>query len=181
MAEAVARNQRWRKLTAKGVHELRQLSLMFFYLWVTFGLYVLNESVILARQHISVAAQGFAVVNALIFAKVMLIADDLRFGERFKDRPLIYPITYKAFAFSVLFIVVHICEKILVGVWHGDSAASSFPQIGGGTLTGLLCVGAILFVSLLPFFAFREIGRAIGENRLWNLMFRRRESTGGLR
>ena len=177
MAEHIASTGRQCNLIAKAGREFKRLAVMFLYLWVTFGLYVLDESVILARQHISIAAQGFAVINALVFAKVMLIAEDLKFGDRFKDKPLIYPITYKAFAFSVLFMVVHICEKILIGVWHGESAASSFPRIGGGTLTGLLCVGAILFVSLLPFFAFREIGRVIGENQLWNLLFRRRKST----
>jgi len=35
-------------------------------------------------------------------------------------------------------------------------------------------VWAIMTVSLLPFFALREIGQFVGEGRLWNLMFRLR-------
>jgi hypothetical protein len=103
------------------------------------------------------------------------------FANRFTERALIYPIVYKALAFSILFIVFNICEGILVGLWYGESAATSFPQMGGATLKGFLCVIAILFVSLLPFFAFREIGRVIGEDELWNLIFKRRGKVFKLR
>ena len=48
---------------------------MFLYLWVLFGLFVLNERIILGQRGISLPLQGFAVLNALILAKVMLIAD----------------------------------------------------------------------------------------------------------
>ena len=70
---------------------------MFLYLWVDFGLYVLNQnrhSGEAAYQH---RAQGFAVINAVVLAKVMLVADDLKFADRFKDKPLIYPISIKRF------------------------------------------------------------------------------------
>ena len=51
--------------------------------------------------------------------------------------------------------------------------AASFPAIGGGTWTGVAFVWAILAVSLLPFFALREIAALLGEGRLWALMFYR--------
>ena len=173
MAEAAAQNRRWRNLTAKGVHEFKRLLLIFLYLWVILGLFVLEQSVTLAKQNINYSAQGFAVINAFVLAKVMLVAEDLKLGHRFKDRSLIYPVLYKACVFAILFIVFHILESMLVGMWGGKTAAESFPQIGGGTLKGALCVWAIMLVSLIPFFAVREIGRVIGENELWNLMFRR--------
>ena len=173
MAEAAAQSQRWRNLTARGVHEFKPVLVMFLYLWAVFGLFVLEQSVTLAKQNVSYSAQGFAVINALVLAKVMLVAEDMKLGHRFKDRSLIYPVLYKACAFAILFFVFHILEKLLVGMLGGKTAAESFPQIGGGSLKGVLCVWAIMSVSLIPFFAIREIGRVIGENELWNLMFRR--------
>jgi hypothetical protein len=173
MAEEAALNGRWRNLKTRVVHEFKSLLVMFLYLWVVFGLFVLDQTVILAKQNISYSAQGFALINALVLAKVMLVAEDLKLGHRFKDRPLIYPILYKACIFAILFILFHTLEKTLVGVLGGKTAAESFPHIGGGSLKGVLCVWAIMFVSLIPFFAIREIGRVIGEDELWNLIFRR--------
>ena len=39
-------------------------------------------------------------------------------------------------------------------------------------LAGLACVAAILFIALIPFFAFKYIGRALGEGRLRAMLFR---------
>jgi hypothetical protein len=41
------------------------------------------------------------------------------------------------------------------------------------SLQGIVSVGAIVFVSLIPFFAFREIGRVIGTRELWSLLLSR--------
>ena len=140
---------------------------------MVFGLFVLDQQVNLAKQNISYSEQGFAVINALVVAKVMPVAEDLNQGHRLKDHSLIYLVVYKAGIFAIMFILFHILEEMLVGIEGGKTAAESFPQIGGGTANGVLCVWAIMVVSMLPFFAIREIGRVIGENELWNLMFRR--------
>ncbi len=134
---------------------------------------MLNESIIMGKEHINFASHGFALINAVVLGKVLLVAEDMNFADRFKDSPLVFPVVYKALAFSILFVVFHIAESMLVGVFHGRGAVESFPAIGGGTLEGFLCVIAIIFVSLVPFFAFREIGRVIGEDRLWALLFKR--------
>jgi hypothetical protein len=65
-------------------------------------------------------------------------------------------------------------EEVLVGIFKGKSIGESIPSIGGGTPSGVFFVGVILAVALIPFFAFREVGRAIGERELHSLMF-----TGG--
>ena len=145
-----------------------------FYLWVMFGVFALHESVVSAKNHIDYHFYGFAVINALILGKVMLVAEDLHFADWFKDRPLIYPILCKAVAFSVLFLVFDVLEEVLVGVFKGKTIGESIPTIGGGTPSGVFLVAVILAVALIPFFAFRAVGRAIGERELHSLMF-----TGG--
>lgn len=45
-------------------------------------------------------------------------------------------------------------------------------SIGGGGWLGLLVVALILFVSLLPFFAFENVTRAIGATRMKKIQFR---------
>ena len=153
--------------------EFKQLLAIVLYLWVIFGIYVLCETVGVARQHIHFLSHGLALINALALSKVLLVAEDLDFAGRLKSGPLIYPILYKALAFAVLLVAAHIGESMLIGLWHGESVARSVPLVGGGTLKGFVCVVALMFVALIPFFAFREVGRAIGEDKLWDMLFKR--------
>ncbi|MGP8232287.1 MAG: hypothetical protein ACLQL2_06420 [Methylovirgula sp.] len=162
-----------RDLIAWAKQETKRLIAIVLYLWVTFGLYVLSETIVLGARHINFASHGFAIINAVVLAKVLLIAEDFNFADGFKDKPLVYPILYKAFAFAVLFVAAHVIESELLGLRHGKGAIASFPPIGGGTVKGFLCVVALMFVALIPFFAFREIGRVIGEDKLWDMIFKR--------
>ena len=147
---------------------------MAVYLWMMFGLMALHASVILAECHISYEFYGFVIVNSLILAKVMLLAEDLHLGENFKDRPLVYPILFKAFLCAIVFMCFDLEEEVFVGVLRGKTVAQSIRDIGGGSPSGVFFVAIILCVGLIPFFAFREIGRVIGERELHSLMF-----TGG--
>jgi hypothetical protein len=153
------------------VEEIRRFVVLFLYLWLLFGLFVLNESIILRQHGIGFAAQGFAVFNALVLAKVMLVAEDLNFGRWLDRRPLIYPILHDALLFTVLFIAFHVAEKVVIGLIKGASVRSSVPAIGGGGLAGLLCVAVIFFVALIPYFAVRNLSRALGPGRLSALLF----------
>lgn len=173
-------SDRVHRLAARGVEELRRFLIMFVYLWVVFGLFVLNEAVILGRTNVSFLAQGFALINAAILAKVMLVAEDLKLGRRFDHLPMIYPIAYRASLFAIVFVVFHALEETVVGMFGGKSAAASVPTIGGGTWLGIACVWAIIAVSLLPFFALREISQILGEGRLWALMFHRGSKVAGM-
>ena len=62
-------------------------------------------------------------------------------------------------------------EEVIVGLFKGKTIGESIPSIGGGTPSGVFFVGVILAVALIPFFAFREVGRAIGGRALHSLMF----------
>ncbi|MGA7371734.1 MAG: hypothetical protein WBW37_03755 [Methyloceanibacter sp.] len=157
-------------LKAKLYDELRRLLMIFAYLWLVFFVFLVHEWIVLADNHIGFRFYGLAAINALVLSKIMLIAEGLRFGERFDDKPLIIPIAYKAVLFSVLLVAAYILEEIALGWFHGKSVAESFPQIGGGGVVGTLCVTGLLCIALLPFFAFREIARAIGETEFRLLM-----------
>src|SRR5215469_3412353 len=157
----------------RAAYELKEFLGMFVYLWVLFALFGIHKSMILAEEHINYQAQGFAVINALIMAKAMLIGEDLHVGSWLKDKPVLYLSLYKSLVFSVFLIAFYILEEVVVGVFKGRTIAQSFPAIGGGSLQGLLSMGAIVFVALIPFFAFRELGRVIGQRELWSLLLKR--------
>ncbi len=152
---------------------------MALYLWLIFGLFALYRSVILAEVHVEGAAKGFALINALVLAKVMVVAKELRLGESDYDAPLIYPTLVKSALFSVLLAAFKILEEAAVGLYHGQSFQQSIAALGGGTLQGILCLTALLFVMLIPFFGITELQRVLGEGKLAQLFFRPRQATNG--
>lgn len=67
-------------------------------------------------------------------------------------------------------MLCYIAEEMAVGLFHGKSLAEAVPMVGGGGVAGIVTVGAIMCVALIPFFAFKEIARAIGEAEFRALM-----------
>jgi hypothetical protein len=167
---------RQRQLRERASEEFRRFIVIFLYLWVVFGLLSIHKSVVLSQSHLDYQEHSFAIVNAFVFAKVLLLGEHFQFGSRFSNKPLIYPLLHKCFVFSLLLISFHIVESVVVGVWRGKTIASSLPPMLGWNPRGLLSVGAMCFVLLLPFFAFREVARVMGRRALWILFFERREN-----
>jgi hypothetical protein len=154
-----------------------QFLLIAFYLFVVFGVLALHEEVVAAKNGIAYHFYGFAVINAIILGKVMLVAEDLNFGNQlFKNNPLVYPIVFKSIVFTLLFFVFDIVEELLVGVFKGKTIAESFPNIGGGSPRGIFSMIVVITVLLIPFFAYREIGQVIGQRELRSLIFTRKRS-----
>jgi len=162
-----------RSVKERLIEEFKRFLVMFVYLWVLFGLFALHEKIVLRESGLDFTRQGFALINALVLAKVMLIAEGLGLGRHLTSRALIYPILLQSFAFTVVFILFHVLESVVVGMIHGETAAASVPLIGGGGFVGLLCVAVIFFFALMPFFAFREVSRKLEPGRLNALLFGR--------
>jgi hypothetical protein len=137
---------------AKAYQVLKNYLVLVCYLWVVFASFVLYSSVILSEHRIPFAPHGFALVNALVLAKVILVAQ--RFvGEWLNEMALIYTTVFKSVAFAILLGCLKIIEETLRGLYRGLSYNESIlVAVGGGTLTGALVFMAILAVVLIPFF-----------------------------
>lgn len=159
------------RLKERAFKEIKRFVVLFLYLWVLFGLFALHERIVLRQEGINFTAQGFALVNALVLAKVMLVAEGFNLSRWLNSRPLIYPILHDAFLFAALFIAFHVVEDMVIGLLHGESIRASIPVIGGGGVAGLLCVAIILFVTLIPYFAVKNLNLALGPGRLKALLF----------
>jgi hypothetical protein len=159
----------------RAVNEFKHFLLVFLYLWVVFGLLSIHKSLVLSQHHLDTQEHAFAFINAWVFAKVLLVGEHFKLGTRFSHRPLIYPILYKCFVFTVVLIFFHIIESVIVGVWHGHTVADSMPPLIGWSPKGLLAVGVMSFILLLPFFAFREITRVIGRAKMRALLLEPRD------
>jgi hypothetical protein len=160
------------------IEELKRGLVLFLYLWTLLALFVLNEDVANRQTGHPFMFQGFALVNALILTKVMLVSEQLDLARRLSAWPRIWVILCESLFCTVLFLFVHTLERIVIGLIHGQSLSASMPSFGGGGVTGMLIVGLIFFVSLLPFFTFKNVARVIGVDRVLAILFKRPEPLG---
>jgi len=176
VSEESAKQEQKHNFKERAKDQIRDFTLMFLYLWVVFGMSAIHETIILSQHQINYVSHGLAVVNALVFAKVMLVAEDFHLGHRFQDRPLIYSVLFKSILFAIALISFHIVEHVLIGMWHGKPMGESIAEVGANRLAGIVSLGIIGTVALAPFFLLREISRAIGKDKFWALFFHRRSS-----
>ena len=165
-----------RTLKQKAYESIKEYLTISLYLWLVLGLFVLYQSVISAEHGIPFVAHGLALLNALALAKVLLLAQDLHFAERFKGEPLIYPTIFKLVAFAGALGIFKLIEEAVIGLIHGRPVMESFAGVAGGTIKGILGVIAILAVLLAPLFGFTELRKVIGVEKLSALFFTSRKA-----
>jgi hypothetical protein len=167
-----------RTMKEKIFQEFKEVVPMFLYLWLLFALFTYYEAIVLARREISYAPFGLAFVNAFVLAKVMLVAEKLRIGTRFRKKAPVFPIFYKSFLFALTFICFNLAEEVVIGLWKGKTIAESLPRIGGGSPAGTVIAGLIMTIALIPFFAFRELSRVLGKSALAALFLKPQPDAG---
>jgi hypothetical protein len=155
----------------RALEELKKYAVIVLYLWVLFALFANYKRELLHENGINVWNEGFAIVNALIFGKVILIAQALSLGGSLKDRALVWIVIGKSLLFSIVLMLFHIGEEA-IRAWFKDLPLSTaVADFGGGTWFGLATYGAIFFVALIPFFVMQEAASLLGPDAPWNLMF----------
>lgn len=158
---------RWAAIKREAGHGL----VLFLYLWALLGLFVLNEDIATRKAGELFIFQGFALLNALVLAKVMMLTEYLELARGLTTRPRIWTVLFEAAACTLMFLLVHTLQRVLLGLAHGQSLSTSMPVFGGGGVSGLLIVALIFFVSLLPFFTFKAVALAIGPEKMRAILF----------
>ncbi|MFZ3330605.1 MAG: hypothetical protein WA197_08245 [Candidatus Acidiferrales bacterium] len=171
-------DERKAQLKKKAVSEAKKLAVIVGYLAMLFVLLELHRLAVLREQNPTSPVGyrvGFALINALVLGKIILIADAFHLADGFKNTALIWAILFKSAVFSVLLTCCDTLEKVLIGVFHHRSIAQSASELGGG-LEGYLLLTLMAFIVLIPFFAIMESARVIGEHELFSMIFKGRTS-----
>jgi hypothetical protein len=101
-------------------------------LWAVFLLLVVYKSTILAEQRIDFVYHGAALINALAFSKVILVARRFDLSARIKDAPLIYPTLLKSAFFTVVLASFKILDDAAIGFHRHQSFSAEYLRIGWG-------------------------------------------------
>jgi hypothetical protein len=158
-------------LPQRAVHELKELAILTAYLYVTLGAVILMKAAVLHGHGISFTPWGLAIVKALVLAKFMALGKAMKIGERYTDRPLIWPTLHRAFAFLVLLVILTIIEEVVVGLFHHQSVAASLGELTGAKLYETIAGIFIMLLVLIPYCAIGALSEALGEGRLARMFF----------
>ncbi len=159
-----------KSLKQRALGELEKYAVITVYLWLLFALFSLHKQLVQGHG-VSVWHQGFAIVNALIFGKVILVGQALEVGKGLERRALVWVVLGKSLIFAILLLAFHIAEEAIRAWFKGQPLSAGFTDFGG-SVPSLVTYAAIFFVALIPFFAFQEAARVLGGAALWNLFVR---------
>jgi hypothetical protein len=157
------------------IEEGKRFLWIFLYFALCLTLLLNYKRAILADYSIHFMDYGYALLEALILAKIIMIGQIFRLETRlFGDRPLIYATVYSALVFALLVICFSAIEQAIDGWLHHRTLAETAARILSHGWHEMLAKCLFMFVVSLPYFAFRAIGRTLGEGKLAQLFFHRR-------
>ncbi len=144
------------------------------YLTLAFAAFTQYRRLVLAAHDITYTNYWIAVIEALVLAKVIMVGDIMRLGRRLEHKPLIYSTLLKTVVFSVFVGAFTVIEHVVRGLIKGEGLMGGLLGLIGKGHHELLAGCLVTFVAFIPFFAFRELGRVLGEGKIKNLFFRKR-------
>lgn len=159
-------------------HEVRSYLLTVCYLTCVFGAFTWYRRLLLASYDIVYTHYLVAFIEALVLGKVIMIGELLRLGKGLENRPLILPTLYRAVVFSLFVALFKFVEHGLRGVFKGVGFFKGMGSVFEDGLALLLANSLVVFVAMVPFFAFREISRVMGGATIARLFFKWRPAAG---
>src|SRR5262249_52129498 len=103
-------------------------------------------------------------------SKIILIGELMRLGKRIEHRPLLIVTIYKSAVFSVYYLLFHLLESGIRGLFHHESFLQAV-RAEIAHADGLAIPVLFVFFAFIPFFALRETRHLIGEQRFRQMFF----------
>jgi hypothetical protein len=141
---------------------------LFLYLAFFFCALVAYDFFLLKQYEVAYWNFGFALLNALVITKVIMIGEYAKLGRMHEDKSVFISAVWKAFVFGLLVFAFHIVEEAAKRLIHGADLAKAsgdirFDQLASRTI--------VVFCAFIPLFAFREFRRVMGEEPFHGLVF----------
>jgi hypothetical protein len=155
----------------KAKHELQEMLVLSAYL--AFFLCALSAYKLLLLKQYQVEEYwnfGFALINALVITKVIMIGQYAKLGKRHEGKAIVVSAIWKAFVFGLLVFAFHVIEEVIKRLIHGADVEKAsrglrFEEFGARAL--------IVFCTFVPLFIFLEMRRVLGEESFLSLIFKR--------
>jgi hypothetical protein len=155
----------------KAAKELKEYIAVSLYLGFFFCA-VVTYSILLLRKHevgYDALNYTFAIINALVIGKVILIGKMAKLGKRTEGRPLYQSVLLKSLLFGLLVFLFHLLEEFIKRLIHGEPSGTVLHNINFEDMIGR---SILVFCAFVPLFAFMELRRVLGEEELHALFFK---------
>jgi hypothetical protein len=166
-------NAAGQSLKRKAIHEFVEFAGIFLFLAFFLCALATYSMLLLSEFHVKYLSYAFALINALVIAKVVLIGEYAHVGRKYEGRPLFLAAVYKTLLFGLLVFGFHVAEEVFKHVLLGRPLASAYHEMRIDELVGR---SIIVFCILLPLVVFREFRRVLGKEQFHALFFRSRDT-----
>jgi len=157
-------------LKQKAMADLKDFAWISLYLALFFSALTTYTILLLSEYDAtSVLNYGFAIINALVVAKVILLGEMAHLGKASESRPLYQAVLYKSIVYCLLVLAFHFVEEFVKRLIHGDPAGTVLHEIRINDLVGR---SIIIFCTFLPLFGFRELRRVLGAEKFDSLFYK---------
>jgi hypothetical protein len=144
---------------------------LFFF--IALHVIALVRALMTRGQGLPPASSAQIALSALILGKAVLIADLLPAINRFPEKPLAYNVAWKTGIYFVLASLIHYLERLYDATKEaGSVAAGNARLLAEMVWPHFWAIQIVIFVVILNYCAIRELGRALGEERIFRLFFR---------
>jgi len=153
----------------KFLHEFNEYWMNVIYMALVFSAIIFYRRLVLAHYEIYLDDYFSGVVKALVIAKVVMIGAFLRISRKFEHKPLIFPVLYKAVLFTLWVMLFDIAEAFIRIFINNPVFMEAINELKSH-MNNLWLGGALLiFFSFIPFFAFKELVRVLGKEKIREL------------
>ena len=152
------------KIIKRELVEVLPPTLFFF---IAFNVITISKRLMLEQYGIEFSGFVNAVVGAFIVAKALLVADQIKFINKYPDKPLIYNIVWKTFLYLLVTLIVQYIEGIIPLWVKYHSVKIAIDRGWEEIIWPHFWAVHIVFVFLLSLYvSFRELARTIGEKKI---------------
>jgi hypothetical protein len=117
------------RLREKAIEESKRFAVLFIYLWALLMVFEIYRSLVLRAAGSDFGYRfRFALVKALILAKLLLIAERLHAPKPIREKALVYSILFKAVLCSAILVSLDILEEVTLGKSTASPSLRAFPQ-----------------------------------------------------
>lgn len=156
---------------------IREMTLYFIltvFLTLLLSSLSLYKLIVLGDQYFSYFHYGYNFFESLILAKIIMLGQYFKLGDRFLDKPLIIPTLYKSFIISIFIIAFGLLEHFIKGLIFGKTFTEMLNTLTMDRINEILGRVPIFFTVFVLFFGFLEVNRVLGDDKLFHLFFRKR-------
>ncbi|HWR94699.1 MAG TPA: hypothetical protein VN192_05830 [Flavobacterium sp.] len=162
------------KITLKDklLNEVNEYLVNFIYMALVFSAIILYRRLVLSSYGIELNDYFLGVFKALIIAKVVMITNHLKIIHYFENKSLIISALYKSIVFTILVMIFEVIEGFISNLIHSkelmNAATETWSEITIVWVGGCM----LIFIIFIPFFAFRELVRILGKEKISDIIIR---------